>query len=440
VSTSVPSAQSPLNVHNYDQAKRERCRLPDKACALSHQREENSVMSVRDNYDVAVVGAGPAGSMAARTIAQAGHSALLVEKRQEIGAPVRCAEGVSRAWLGKLVPIDPKWICAQIHGYRFHAPDGIAFTVEPDDTGYILERKIFDRDLANMAAQAGAHVLAKTAARDVLCDEQGASIGVQLDLPPHNSVSVRSKIVIGADGVESQVGRWAGMDTVPRLRDMCSAVQYLMAGLDIDQGICDFYFGTQVAPGGYLWIFPKGNGMANVGIGIAGTRADKIIAQAFLDRFVETNFPTGSILSVISGGVPLAGTLKHIVKDGLMLVGDAAHQAFPHTGGGIETALEAGRLAGEVAVAALQAGDYSGRFLDRYPAEWHHKFGKEMSQSYRIKELLQSFDDNGWNRSAALLAHLDAKSLTAKEVMLAVLREDPGLLLELRHLFVKNPA
>jgi digeranylgeranylglycerophospholipid reductase len=397
-------------------------------------------MNVRDNYDVVLVGAGPGGSMAARMIAQAGHSVLLVEKRQEIGAPVRCAEGVSRTWLEKIVPIDPKWICAQIHGYRFHAPDGTAFTVEPDDTGYILERKIFDRDLANMAALVGAHVIAKTAAHDVLCAEQGAISGVQLNAPPHDAISVRSKIVIGADGVESQVGRWAGLDTVPRLRDMCSAVQYLMAGLEIDQGVCDFYFGTQVAPGGYLWIFPKGNGMANVGIGIAGNLADKGTAQALLDHFVEANFPTGSILSVIAGGVPLGGTLKHIVKDGLMLVGDAAHQAFPHTGGGIETALEAGRLAGEVAVEALKVGDTSARFLDRYPAEWRHRFGKEMSQSYRIKELLQGFDDNGWNRSAALLAHLDAKSMTAKDIMLTIFKEDPGLLLELRHLFVRNPA
>jgi digeranylgeranylglycerophospholipid reductase len=169
----------------------------------------------------------------------------------------------------------------------------------------------------------------------VLCNEDGALVGVQLSAAPNGDVSVQSKIVIGADGVESQVGRWAGLDTVPRLRDMCSAVQYLMAGLDIDEGICDFYFGAQVAPGGYLWIFPKGKGMANVGIGIAGNRAGKITAQAFLDRFVEANFPTGSILGVVAGGIPLAGTLKQMVKDGLMLVGDAAHQAFPHTGGGI---------------------------------------------------------------------------------------------------------
>ncbi len=398
------------------------------------------MVRLKENYDVVVVGAGPAGSIAARTIAQAGKSVLLVEKRQEIGAPVRCAEGVSRAGLEKFVQIDPRWICAQIRGYRFHAPDGTSFTVEPGGVGYILERKVFDRDLAAMAADAGAHVMAKTAARNVVCDENGAIAGVQLSASPNNDVSVHSKIVIGADGVESQVGRWAGLDTVPRLRDMCSAVQYLMAGLDIDDGICDFYFGTHVAPGGYLWIFPKGRGSANVGIGIVGNRAGQATAQAFLDHFVEANFPTGSVLGVIVGGIPLGGTLKRIVKDGLMLVGDAAHQAFPHTGGGIENALEAGVLAGEVAVDSLNAGDYGSRFLERYSALWHQKLGKDMSLSYRIKELLQAFDDEAWNRSAALLAHLDVKSLTAKEVMLAVLREDPGLLLELRHLVIRNPA
>src|SRR5512136_377374 len=139
-----------------------------------------------------------------------------------------------------------------------------------------------------MAVNVCAHVLAKTAARDVLCAEQGAIVGVQLSVAPDSEVSIQSKIVIGADGVESQVGRWAGVDTVPRLRDMCSAVQYLMAGLDMDEGICDFYFGTQVAPGGYLWIFPKGKGMANVGIGIVGNRADKSTAQTCLDHFIET--------------------------------------------------------------------------------------------------------------------------------------------------------
>lgn len=165
------------------------------------------MLNLKENYDVVVVGAGPAGSIAARTIAQAGNSVLLVEKRQEIGAPVRCAEGVSRGELEKYVQIDPKWICAQIHGYRFHAPNGTSFTIKVDDAGFILERKIFDRDLANQAARAGAHVLAKTTARNVLCNENGAVVGVQLSVSPNVDVSVRSKIVIGADGVESQVGR-----------------------------------------------------------------------------------------------------------------------------------------------------------------------------------------------------------------------------------------
>ncbi len=389
---------------------------------------------VRENYDVVVVGAGPAGSMAARTVAQAGHSALLVEKRQEIGAPVRCAEGVPREELEKFVEIDPRWVCAQIHEFRAHAPDGTQVSIGLDDPSYVLERKVFDRDLANMAAQAGARVLAKTAACGLVCTGKGAVTGVRLRVLDGTEICVGAKVVIGADGVESQVGRWAGIDTVPRMRDMSSAVQYLMAGLDVDEGVGHFYFGSTAAHGGYLWVFPKGNGMANVGLGIIGDRVDKTSkVQDHLDRFVAAKFPRGSVLAVVVGGIPTSGTLKKIVKDGLMLVGDAAHQVFPHTGGGIYTAMKAGVLAAEVAVQSVEAGDHRGRFLSRYASLWKQEFGKEMAWSYRVKELALSLDDETMNRIAALLTQFDPKTVTKKELLTA-LKDDPGLLLKLRHL------
>lgn len=393
------------------------------------------MIPVSENYDVVVVGAGPAGSMAARTVAQAGRSVLLVEKRQEIGSPVRCAEGVPREWLERFVKVDPRWVCNQVDVFRLHAPDGTPVSIRLEDPSYVLERKVFDRDLAHQAAQAGARVLAKTAARGLVCEGRGkAVVGVRLSVLGEREVTVGAKVVIGADGVESQVGRWAGINTLPRARDMSSAVQYLMAGLDVDEGVCDFYLGSAAARGGYLWVFPKGNGMANVGLGVVSNRMDKTTTvQALLDRFVAQKFPTASILAVVVGGIPLSGTLKKIVKDGLMLVGDAAHQVLPHTGGGIHTAMEAGVLAGEVAVQSVEANDHRGRFLSRYAAAWNQKFGKEMAWSYRVKELGLSLDDETLNRIAALLTQFDPQTVTKKQ-LLTVLKDDPGLLLKLRHL------
>ena len=378
-----------------------------------------------------VVGAGPAGSIAAREAARGGLKVLLVEKRQEIGSPVRCAEGVSRADLARFGPIEPRWICAQIGHYLLHSPNGATIKLTLKDAVYILERKIFDRDLANQAALAGAQVLAKTVACGLLFGENGSITGVKLRDYRGTELDVKARIVVGADGVESEIGRWAGINTVPHLHDIHSTAQYLLAGLNLPDDTSHFYFGSAVTPGGYAWVFPKGNGTANVGVGVAGSRPEPASAQTYLDRFVDQNFASASILGVVVGGVPLSGTLGQIVKDGLMLVGDAAHQAYPHTGGGIENAMQAGALAGQVAVQAIRAGDCSGQFLSQYARAWNQSMGRRLSWSYRVKKMLSVVDDATLNKAVAIMSRFAPGTVTVGKVLLVVALTQPGLLLTL---------
>lgn len=265
---------------------------------------------MRDEYDVIVVGAGPAGSTAARAAAEE-CDVLLIEKRQEIGEPVRCAEGVPKEALLELLGVsepDKKWISSEINGARINAPDGTAVDISAEmlrmeaPLGYVLERKIFDRDLARDAARAGAHVMVRTRATGLIV-EDGAVKGVKIN-KLGDDFEVRSKVVIGADGVESQVGRWGGINTTLKPRDIESCAQYCMENVDMIEKTFDIYLGEQYAPGGYAWRFPKGDRAANVGLGMLGSRLNGKRPIDYLNQFVTTSFPMVNLSDSPWGAFP----------------------------------------------------------------------------------------------------------------------------------------
>ena len=211
---------------------------------------------MKTNYDIIVVGAGPAGSMAARFAAEQGVSVLMLEKDRDVGYPVRCGEAISKAGVEEFIPSDDKWIAAKISKFSFNAPDGSEAIVDFGDAGYVLERRIFDYELARTAAEAGTEIVTRAYVNGLLFDN-GKVSGVKYELNGEQK-EVKAKVVIAADGVESRVGRWAGLETHIDFRDMESAVQITAANIPIDQNTLYFYFGKDVAPNGYFWIFPKG--------------------------------------------------------------------------------------------------------------------------------------------------------------------------------------
>jgi len=338
-------------------------------------------------YDAVVVGAGPAGSYCAKTMAEEGLEVLLVEKKQEIGAPVRCAEGVGRDSFLKFVEPDKKWISMEIEGAEIYAPDGTKITMSAEhsgnEVGYVLERKIFDRYLAEEAARAGAEVMVKTRAIGLLKDGERIK-GVRLNRMGE-IFEVEASIVIGADGVESLVGRWAGINTALKMNDVESCAQYLVKGIDV-KPYCEFYLGSRFAPGGYAWVFPKGKDMANVGLGVLGKYAGEKKPIEYLREFLEFRCPDAKIVELVVGAVPVAMPVNPMVKDGLMLIGDAAHLADPITGGGILNGMDSGRIAGKVAAEAKRKGDFSAEFLKRYEKEFMEGHRKTFERNYFIKE------------------------------------------------------
>lgn len=386
-----------------------------------------------DQYDVIVVGAGPAGSTAARFAALGGARVLLLEKDREIGVPVRCAEGIGDKTLRSVAGFRERWVATRIETFELVAPDGTRVRVRNPGHGYVLHRKFFDYDLAEMAAKAGAEVRTKAYVHGLLFDD-GRVSGVKV---AHlgREYKIPAKIVIGADGVESRVGRWAGLKTVTRLHDMETCVQVTASNVEVDPSVCYFYFGHDVAPGGYAWVFPKGDGVANVGLGLSGDFSGERKPVAYLEDFLRRYFPKASVLTMVAGGVPCAPTLKRIVADGLMLVGDAAHQANPLTGGGLAGALIGGKICGTVAAEAIRDGDVSEERLSAYPKQWRKELGKTHERTYRIKEAVFKLSDEDLNRTARALADLPPEEVTALRVFRTALLKHPKLLIDVAKVF-----
>jgi len=358
--------------------------------------------------DIIIVGGGPGGSATAKFLAERGYDVILYEKRQEIGAPKRCAEGISLGGLERL-KLNPPANCIRqkINGARIYAPNGKFIEIDyGKDSGYILERKIFDKWLAEEAARKGAKIQAKTYIKEVL-KEDGKIVGVKGEFIG-KEFSEKCKVLVAADGVESKISKIAGLNTTcnPLLVD--SGIQFEMTGIEIeDPKKIYLYFGNKIAPRGYLWLFPKGKDVANVGIGIIGN--SEVPAINYLKKFIESKseLRKGSILEVNAGGIPVGGFLKKMTLDNFLVVGDAAHQVNPIHGGGIYEAQFAGRIAAEVIDEALQKRDTSEKQLNKYNIEWWKQRGIYLRKVEKLREVVEKLSDDDFNYLAENLTGED---------------------------------
>ncbi|MEN6378195.1 MAG: NAD(P)/FAD-dependent oxidoreductase [Methanofastidiosum sp.] len=386
------------------------------------------------NYkcDVLVVGGGPAGSNAARYAAK-GADVLVIEKKKEIGGPVQCAEGVSQSLFEKLgMKQDSRYISTKIEFVKLIAPNGTVVRLDGEKvkywkSGMVLDREVFDKAIAKEAARNGADFLMKT--RFVSAKRTSKGVTVQAK-QMNEDIQIDAKVIIGADGPPSIVAKSLGMNTTVPLRYLESGIQYLMMPMEIEPCI-ELYFGDCYAPGGYTWIFPKGEDQANVGLGVLPVRA-KQTAQYYLDKFIERpRFKKTKIVEVNAGAIPVNGPLKEPYMDNLLLAGDAGRFVNPLTGGGIHTAIITGKHAGLLAAEAIAKEDYTSNFLKKYNDMWKPEIFDELDKCLKAQEAFMTFSEKDLDSIADTLKDLKLETISTISILKAIVTKNPGLLFKL---------
>jgi geranylgeranyl reductase family protein len=330
----------------------------------------------KEEWDVLVVGAGPAGCRAAELAAESGARVLLVDRRENIGVPVQCAEFLHRRVV-RALEVPSIAVAQEVEGMVTHLfGGGKAITRAP---GCMLHRDRFDAFLAERAVKAGAELRTSTlAAEPVMGASRGQGpVGAVLeDGRTGERVKVRARVIIGADGPMSIVGSWVGQEN----EEILVAHQRTVK-LRGRMTFTEVYLHPDYQ-GGYGWLFPKGK-VANVGVGVERSLGGSP-GSALRDLITALGDRIGPMVSKTAGHIPVGGPLKTVVGR-VLLVGDAGGFTHPITGGGIHQAVETGAMAGEAA-ARFISGDNGA--LRGYAREWDVLFGRSLAHAAKRRRAM----------------------------------------------------
>jgi len=343
-------------------------------------------------YDVIVVGAGPAGSATAKAAAERGLEVLLVERELEIGVPDKCGEYLpSIDEMKRLTPgvegldefFDPPSSCIvnRTKNVKFVFPNNVEYSIP--FKGVVVDRKLLDKHLANEAARAGAQIAPFTSALNLIDG------GVRVR-DSEGTFDLRSKAVVGADGAHSLIARQSGLPVSKDPLDYAVGYQYEMVGVEHDPDYVDMYLGEDIAPGTYAWIIPKGEDVANVGTGARTPFMEKGVSiRDYQRRFVNEHEVSSKKLlkavptAVKAGYIPVGGPLERTATGNVLVVGDAGGHTIPTVGGGVPPGMIVGRIAGNA------VADYilEGKPLNGFDDAWKNAIGDTLFNSLRLRRM-----------------------------------------------------
>ncbi|MCL7384022.1 MAG: NAD(P)/FAD-dependent oxidoreductase [Thaumarchaeota archaeon] len=348
-------------------------------------------------YDVIVVGGGPAGVSAAKAAGRTGAKTLLLEKAPTIMANKPCGQAVSQETL-QTAEVKPEPSIVLHRAYALVYAPNLNY-VKIDRIGFLIDKSRLLQYMAAQAAEYGAEIHVREEVQDVKIEDEVAKVKT-------NRGEYEASILIGADGYNSTVARSLG---ITEKSEPIPTVQYLMVNCNIKYpDAVRFYLGNKIAPGGYAWIFPHNEKIAEVGIGVRGAPSKEYL-DAFVKRF-DDELGKAQIIDYRGAPVPIGGLISEPIRDRVMLIGDAAGTVIPLTGAGIHSSIAAGLAAGRVAGEAAQEGNSSRERLSEFYILYKPWIDR-IKKSLKVMRALEKMSDDELNLLAEILSDQDILDL-----------------------------
>lgn len=347
-------------------------------------------------YDAVVVGAGPAGSAVARDIAGEGFAVLLLEEHDVIGRPLQCSGLVTARTLA-LAGVGDDVVQNEIRGAVVCSPGGRELHLGGDKVyALAIDRVRMDQRMALQAQEQGAELSLGTRFLALEHHRELARIYVERK---GRRISFLTKLIIGADGALSPVARQLGVHRPDGMvRGLGVEVRAQGQWRDHVTTVVD----SSLTPGWFAWAIPLGDGRLRLGVGTTDGIAPIDSLRRLQARFPHY-FPSGEVSGFAAGGIPLWAPLRPY-GDNVLLVGDAARQVKPTSGGGIYAGLVGARHAARSAVEALRRGDFSRRFLSRYQKAFMSDLGDELKRGADLHRLFASLNNHQLERLLGTLS------------------------------------
>ncbi len=363
-------------------------------------------MTEEDDYDLVVVGGGPAGSSTAFTAAKSGIKVALLEKENSIAETVRTS-GVT--WIESIKEFGiPNNCYNPIKNFSFVSPNNEVTISDSIATAAVLDVRKTYRWLAHEAERAGADVFVKININEVIKNENNDIIGVR-GTGPNGKIIFHSKVIIDATGFASVISKAMGF--VTQWKRFGAGAEYEAKVENVDPDTWWLMVGQEYTPAGYAWIFPLGNNIVRIGVGVGKPESDVDPTQR-LKEIIEKQLGPIKKLGKITpiefhyGLIPNDGLSRKTVFNNLILVGDSAGQANPLVLEGIRYAIKFGRVAGKVASDAIKNKKTDADALYPYEENWRNAIESKINSARKVQDRWIGLSDKEWDKELDIIKEL----------------------------------